>query len=121
MSCKWEQNVRRDEDEKVKREERTYGDRHLIRNDLAILVNVDDRLVLNLILHRRHVKPVYFVPIRHAVLNVRRTGEGRKEDRGLRGDHETAGGEPLVAGVEDGVEHAFVEEAVTLSGGREEE
>jgi hypothetical protein len=78
------------------------------------LVDIDDRLILDLILHRRHVEPVDLVPVRDAVLDVRSAGEGGEENGGLRGDHETAGCEPLVTGVEYGVEHAFVEKAVAL-------
>lgn len=91
---------------------RTHGDRDLARDDLSLVHDLDDGLVLNLLLHGLHLKPVHLVPELDSVVVPALSGVGAPQDRGLRRDHQAVGREVLVTRVEDRVEHAFVEEAV---------
>jgi len=79
------------------------------------LVAVDDvhqRFLESIVFDAGHVEAVDVVPPVDLVVLVLSVLDGRDVEGGAVGEHEAVGGQPLVSGVENGVQHGLVEEAV---------
>ena len=73
---------------------------------------VNERLGQRHVSNAAHVESVDIVPPVDLVVLVVAVLDGQNVKRGLVGEHETAGYEPLVTGVQDRVQHGLVEETV---------
>jgi len=89
--------------------ERTYGNCLFTRYDFTIIVNFDNRFVLNTFLHTTHVESIYAIPVFHSIVDPGLAGVSGEKDGSLRGNHQSVGSEVLVSCEENRVEHAFVE------------
>ncbi|GMS77916.1 hypothetical protein PENTCL1PPCAC_91, partial [Pristionchus entomophagus] len=81
--------------------------------DLVVVHNIDEGLSNCDLADRRHVETVDVVPPVDLILLVLSVLDGGDEQLGLVGEEQTVGCQPLVASVEDSVEHRLVEEAVS--------
>jgi len=84
-----------------------------IGDDILLLNSVDKGLLERKFLDGRKIVPVDVIPVVNLLVAVIRILQADAVERGDIGEHGPAGLQPAVAGNEDGLQHVFVEKAVT--------